>query len=91
MEAHIAVSKIAKYATSESGDTLEMVERPAGGVSFVLADGQRSGRSAKAISNVVARKAISLLLIPGCQTRVALDPADVTVADHISQKRTHRR
>jgi len=61
MEAQIAVSKIGKYATSESGDTMEMVERPGGGLSFVLVDGQRSGKSAKAISNVVARKAISLL------------------------------
>ncbi len=56
-----AVAKINKYATSESGDTLEMVERPHGGLSLVLVDGQRSGRSAKAISNVVARKAIQLL------------------------------
>ncbi|MBE7532784.1 MAG: serine/threonine-protein phosphatase [Ardenticatenaceae bacterium] len=56
-----AVAKIGKYATSESGDTLEMIERPSGGLSFVLADGQRSGLSAKLISNIVARKAIQLL------------------------------
>ena len=61
MEIQVAVSKINKYATSESGDTLEMIERPNGGISFVLVDGQRSGRSAKVISNLVARKAISLL------------------------------
>lgn len=76
MEAHIAVAKIGKYATSESGDTLEMVERPTGGISFVLADGQRSGRSAKAISNVVARKAISLLaegVRDGAAARAASD------------------
>ncbi len=61
MEITFAVAKISKYATSESGDTLEMVERPHGGLSLVLVDGQRSGRSAKHISNVVARKAIQLL------------------------------
>ncbi|HEX6386396.1 MAG TPA: SpoIIE family protein phosphatase [Anaerolineae bacterium] len=61
MEAQFAVAKIGKYATRESGDTLEMIERPHGGLSFVLADGQRSGRSAKVISNVAARKAIQLL------------------------------
>jgi serine phosphatase RsbU (regulator of sigma subunit) len=61
MEIQVAVAKIGKWATSESGDTLEMIERPQGGISFVLVDGQRSGRSAKAISNLVARKAISLL------------------------------
>ena len=61
MEVQIAVEKIKKYATSESGDTVEIVERPHGGISIVVADGQRSGRSAKAISNIVVRKAISLL------------------------------
>jgi serine phosphatase RsbU (regulator of sigma subunit) len=61
MEVQFAVAKINKYATSESGDTLEMIERPHGGLSLVLVDGQRSGKAAKAISNVVARKAIQLL------------------------------
>lgn len=61
MEVQFAVAKIGKYATSESGDTVEMVERPQGGISVVLVDGQRSGRGAKAISNIVARKAIQLL------------------------------
>jgi serine phosphatase RsbU (regulator of sigma subunit) len=61
MEIQVAVAKVGKYATSESGDTLEMIERPRGGLSLVLVDGQRSGRGAKAVSNLVARKAISLL------------------------------
>lgn len=61
MEVEVAVAKASKWATRESGDTLEMVERPRGGLSFVLVDGQRSGRAAKAISNLVARKAIAEL------------------------------
>jgi serine phosphatase RsbU (regulator of sigma subunit) len=61
MEIQIGASKINKYAMSESGDTLEIVERPNGGLSVVLADGQRSGKSAKRISNMVVRKVISLL------------------------------
>jgi serine phosphatase RsbU (regulator of sigma subunit) len=61
MNIEVAVAKVGKWATSESGDTLEMIERPHGGFSFVLVDGQRSGRAAKAISNLVARKAISEL------------------------------
>lgn len=61
MEVEVAVAKVRKYATSLSGDTVEMIERPQGGFSFVLVDGQRSGRSAKAIANLVARKAIALL------------------------------
>ncbi|MHB9034640.1 MAG: SpoIIE family protein phosphatase [Anaerolineae bacterium] len=61
MEVQVGVAKVRKYASSESGDTVETIERPAGGLSVVLVDGQRSGRSAKIISNIVARKAISLL------------------------------
>lgn len=76
MEAQVAVAKIGKYATSESGDTLEMIERPAGGLSIVLVDGQRSGKPAKRISNVVTRKAVSLLgegVRDGAAARAASD------------------
>ena len=76
MEALVAAAKVGKYATSESGDTLEMIERPSGGVSFVLADGQRSGKPAKAIANVVTRKALSLLadgVRDGAAARAASD------------------
>ncbi len=61
LEVQGAIAKVKKYAVSESGDTVEMVERPEGGISFVMADGQRSGRSAKAVSNIVVRKVIALL------------------------------
>lgn len=61
LEVQVAVAKVSKYAVSESGDTVEVIERPQGGLSLVLVDGQRSGKSAKAISNIVARKAVSLL------------------------------
>jgi len=61
LEVQTAVEKINKYASRESGDTVEVIERPRGGISIVVADGQRSGRSAKLISNIVVRKAISLL------------------------------
>ncbi|MCC6453758.1 MAG: SpoIIE family protein phosphatase [Caldilineaceae bacterium] len=61
LEIQVAVEKISKYASAESGDTVEIVERPHGGISIVVADGQRSGHSAKAISNLVVNKAISLL------------------------------
>ncbi|MBI5304799.1 MAG: serine/threonine-protein phosphatase [Chloroflexi bacterium] len=61
MELQVAVAKVSKWAVRESGDTLEMIERPHGGISFVLVDGQHTGHGAKQISNLVARKAISLL------------------------------
>ena len=76
MEVQIAVAKINKYAVSESGDTLEVVERPNGGLSVVLADGQTSGRGAKAVSIMVVRKVISLLaegVRDGAAARAASD------------------
>lgn len=76
MEVTIAVSKTRKYATSESGDTVEVVERPNGGLSVVLADGQSSGRGAKTISNLVVRKVIALLsegVRDGAAARAASD------------------
>jgi len=76
MEVQIAVAKVNKYATSESGDTLEVIERPNGGLSVVLADGQTSGRGAKAISQLVVRKVIGLLaegVRDGAAARAASD------------------
>ena len=76
MEIQIAAAKVNKYATSESGDTLEVVERPNGGVSVVLADGQTSGRGAKAVSQLVVRKVIGLLaegVRDGAAARAASD------------------
>lgn len=76
MEVQIAVAKINKYASSESGDTLEVVERPNGGLSVVLADGQTSGRGAKAVSMMVVRKVIGLLaegVRDGAAARAASD------------------
>jgi serine phosphatase RsbU (regulator of sigma subunit) len=61
MELQVAVAKVSKYAVRESGDTLEMIERPHGGLSFVLVDGQHTGHGAKQVSNLVAHKAIALL------------------------------
>lgn len=76
MEVQIAVAKINKYAVTESGDTLEVVERPNGGLSVVLADGQTSGRGAKAVSMLVVRKVIGLLaegVRDGAAARAASD------------------
>jgi serine phosphatase RsbU (regulator of sigma subunit) len=76
MEIQIAVAKTNKYAVTESGDTLEVVERPNGGLSVVLADGQTSGRGAKSVSMMVVRKVISLLaegVRDGAAARAASD------------------
>jgi serine phosphatase RsbU (regulator of sigma subunit) len=76
MEIQISVAKINKYASPESGDTVEVIERPNGGLSVVLADGQSSGKGAKQISNLVVRKVIALLsegVRDGAAARAASD------------------
>jgi serine phosphatase RsbU (regulator of sigma subunit) len=61
LQVELAVAKAPKYAVRESGDSVEVIERPHGGISAVMVDGQRSGRSAKSISNLAVRKAVGLL------------------------------
>jgi hypothetical protein len=60
-EIQIAVAKTNKYASRESGDTVELVERPSGGLSVVLVDGQGSGQGAKTLSLLVSSKAVAML------------------------------
>lgn len=76
MEIQLAVAKAVKFDSIESGDTLEVVERPMGGVSCVLADARSSGRSAKAISSLVVRKVMNLIadgVRDGAAARAASD------------------
>ncbi len=61
MKIEISTDKIPKYASGESGDSFELSERPRGGISAILADGQGSGKSAKLTSSMVAAKAAALI------------------------------
>jgi len=57
----IGVGKLNRYASRDSGDTVEVVERPGGGFSVVVADAQGSGIGAKLLSSLVTARAVSLL------------------------------
>lgn len=61
MELRIAVSKTNKYAVSESGDSVEITERPQGGMSVIMADAQGSGKSARINSRLVVSRAAALI------------------------------
>lgn len=63
LDIEFGVAKVNKYASRESGDTVEIVERPngAGGFSGVMVDGQGSGRAAKTLSNLVTDRAVAML------------------------------
>jgi len=72
----VAVVKTNKYASRESGDTVEIVERPGGGISVIMADGQGSGRAAKTLSLLVTAKVSTLLkegVRDGASARAAND------------------
>lgn len=57
----VGVGKMNRYASRDSGDTVEVVERPGGGISVVIADAQGSGPGAKLLSSLVTAQAVSLL------------------------------
>lgn len=58
MEIKIAVAKIDKYRSGDSGDTVETIERPNGGISIILADGQINNKNDKAISTMISHKVL---------------------------------
>ncbi len=58
MELRIAVAKINNAFLAKSGDTVEIIERPNGGLSAVLADGQVNGQSNKGISTMISHRVI---------------------------------
>lgn len=57
----LGLAKTEKYASRNSGDTVELVERPGGGFSVVMIDGQGSGKAAKTLSLLLSSKAVALL------------------------------
>lgn len=61
LEVQIGVAKTHKYASRESGDTVEVVERPHGGLSVLLVDAQGSGPAAKTLSNLIVSRGVSLI------------------------------
>jgi serine phosphatase RsbU (regulator of sigma subunit) len=61
MEILIGIAKMNKYAMAECGDSVELAERPRGGASAILADGQGSGKAAKITSGLVVVKAAALI------------------------------
>ena len=50
MEIHAAISKIESYASTEQGNKVEIIERPNGGISIVMAEGKLEGNRSKDVS-----------------------------------------
>lgn len=76
MEVQIAVAKVTQFGSNESGDSVEIIERPKGGLSVIMCDAQGTGQEAKTVSGLVVRKVLSLLadgIRDGSAARAASD------------------
>ncbi|NLN69384.1 MAG: SpoIIE family protein phosphatase [Chloroflexi bacterium] len=58
MQIKIAITKIDKHGSINSGDTVEITERPNGGISIVMADGVTGQPESKAISTLITHRVI---------------------------------
>lgn len=61
VEIEAAYAKTHKYASRESGDTVDVIERPNGGLTLVLIDGQGSGRGARTLSQMLVARASMMI------------------------------
>ncbi len=61
MEVKIGIAKTSKYAMQYCGDSFDIAERPHGGISAIIADGQGNGLAAHHTSGWVVNKAVSLI------------------------------
>lgn len=61
MEIVVGIAKTQKYAATGIGDGVEVMARPAGGLTAILADGHGAGRSVGGISSTAALKAAQLI------------------------------
>lgn len=76
MEIKFSVSKIDQFNSDSSGDTIEVIERPNGGLSLALASGFQNNRSSKMVSYSVVKKVISFIadgVRDGAAARAASD------------------
>lgn len=76
MEIKFSASKIDQYNVDGSGDTIEVIERPNGGLSLALASGFQNGLSSKMVSYSVVKKVISFIadgVRDGAAARAASD------------------
>ena len=61
MEIKVGIARTSKYAMDYCGDSCDLAERPHGGISAVIADGQGNGLAAHHTSSWVVNKAVSLI------------------------------
>ena len=50
MELQAAISKVDRYSSAAQGDKVEIIERPRGGISIIMAEGKLGGRRSRSIA-----------------------------------------
>ena len=86
MEIKVGIAKTSKYAMEVCGDTCDIVERPYGGISVIIADGQGNGVAAHHTSSWVVNKAVSLISDGARDGAVARAVHDYLYADRKSTR-----
>lgn len=75
MEIQAAIAKIDRYSSNEEGNKVEIIERPNGGISIVLAEGKLSGSRSKGVTMKAVHAVLNLIAegVPdGASSRVVL-------------------
>ena len=76
----ITTASTHKYAASDGGDSVDVVERANGGIGLVLADGQGSGPAAKTLSLAAVNRSGGLLRDGARAEAAAMAVSDALVA-----------
>lgn len=58
---YLGVAKLPRFGVSVSGDSVDLVERPRGGLSLIVADGPGNGTAAKRVSSMVVARTGALV------------------------------
>ena len=75
MEIQAAIAKIDRYSSHEEGNKVEIIERPNGGISIVMAEGKLSGSRSKGVTMKAVHAVLNLIAegVPdGASSRVVL-------------------
>lgn len=75
MEIQAAIAKVDRYSSPEQGDKIEVIERPNGGISFVMAEGKISGRRSKMVTMKAVHRTMTLIsegIYDGASARAVL-------------------
>lgn len=75
MEIQAAIAKIDRHSSNEQGNKVEIIERPNGGISIVMAEGKLSGNSSKGVTMKAVHAVLNLIAegVPdGASSRVVL-------------------